>query len=171
MTAIAHRPHPVTRAITAARDQLAAVATVPLWSMDPTETSALLAQVQSAKAQLAELEARLLGHADLTDLPGATGATSTANWHAVATRTTRPQAHRLMRLAAGLETHDLTRTALAAGRVHVDQAETILRALAELPADLDPDHVEKAERELLDRAQHFDAVVRPPSGSERPSPS
>ena len=43
-----------------------------------------------------------------------------------------------MRLAKGLEGHDLTRTALADGRVHVEQAEAILRALTDLPDDLDP---------------------------------
>jgi len=60
MTAIAHRPHPVTRALAGARDQLHAVAGVPVWSLDATETTATLAEIQSAKAQLAELEARLL---------------------------------------------------------------------------------------------------------------
>ena len=57
-----------------------------------------------------------------------------------------------MRLADGLEAHDLTRTALAEGRVHVEQAEAILRALAELPEDLDPDLVEQAEQHLLEQA-------------------
>ena len=34
MTAIAHQPHPVTRALAGARDQLCAVAETPVWSMD-----------------------------------------------------------------------------------------------------------------------------------------
>ncbi len=111
---------------------------MPVWSMDAAETTATLAEIQSAKAQLVELEARLLSHADRTEVAAATGATSTANWHAHATTTTRVAAHRSMRLAQGLEDHDLTRTALAEGRLHVEQAEAILRALADLPADLDP---------------------------------
>ena len=134
-----------------------AVAETPVWSMDPAETTAALAEVQAAKAQLAALEARLLAHADRTELAAATAATSTANWHAHATRTTRTQAHRAMRLAQGLEDHDLTRTALAAGRIHVEQAEAILRALADLPDDLDAAWVQKAERHLLDLAAEHDA--------------
>ena len=115
MTAIAHQPHPVTRALAGARDQLHAVAGVPVWSMDATETTATIDEIQSAKAQLAELEARLLAHADRIELAGHAGATSTANWHAHRTRTTRPAAHRAMRLATGLEDHDPTRAALADG--------------------------------------------------------
>jgi hypothetical protein len=157
MTAVAHQPHPVTRVVTGVRDQLSSVAGVPVWSMDPAETTTAIGDVQSAKAQLAELEARLLAHADRIELPSQTGATSTANWHAHRTRTTRPAAHRVMRLGQGLESHDLTRTALAAGHIHVEQAETILRALAELPTELDAELMEQAETHLLAEAAHHDA--------------
>ena len=157
MTAIANHPHRVTSAIAETRRQLASVAGLPVWSMDATETTATIADVQSAKAQLADLEARLLSHADRIEVAAVTGATSTANWHAHATRTTRPAAHRAMRLATGLETHGLTRTALAQGRVQVEQAEVILRALAELPDDLDPEITAKAERLLLAYTDHHDA--------------
>ena len=79
---------------------------MPVWSMDAAETTATLAEVQATKAHLVELEARLLSHADRTEVAAATGATSTANWHAHATTTTRVAAHRSMRLAQGLEDHD-----------------------------------------------------------------
>ena len=62
-----------------------------------------------------------------------------------------------MRLATGLESHDPTRAALAGGRVHVEQAEAILRALTELPDDLDPDVTRKAEQHLLELAADHDA--------------
>ncbi len=55
------------------------------------------------------------------------------------------------------ESHDQTRDALAEGRVHVEQAEVILRALDDLPADLDPSLVQDAEAHLLAEAEHFDA--------------
>ena len=157
MTAIAHRPHPVSRAMAGVRDQLRDVAGMPVWSMDPAETTTTIAEVQAAEAQLAEVKARLLSHADRIDLPGDTAASSTANWHAATTRTTRVQAHRAMRLAQRLEGRDLTRTALATGRVHVEQAEAILHALTDLPTDLDAEVVEQAERHLLEQAGHFDA--------------
>ena len=130
---------------------------MPVWSMDATETTALIEQLLSAEAQLAELKARALSHATRIDLPGDTAASSTANWHAAATRTTRRAAHGAVRLADRLETHDLTRQALAEGRVHVEQAEAILKAIADLPTDLDPDLVDQAERHLLELAEVHDA--------------
>ena len=157
MTAIAQHPHRVTSAVADARSALGSVAAVPLWSMDPAETTAAIDDVLRAEAQLAELKARLLTHADRTEVAAQTGATSTANWHAHTTRTTRVQAHRTMRLAEGLDGHDRTRTALATGAIHVEQAEAILRGLTELPDDLDPKDLEKAERHLLDQAATFDA--------------
>src|SRR6478735_2362458 len=108
MTAIAHHPHRVTRAMAGVGDQLSAVAGVPLRAMDPAETTTAISEVQAAKAQLAELEARLVAHAEALDIPGRSGATSTAAWLAHQTKTTRA-AHRTVRLAAGLESHDQTR--------------------------------------------------------------
>ncbi len=168
MTAIANHPHRVTSAIADARARLAAVTEVPVWSMDAAETTASLDQLAALAAQVAELQARVLAHGDRTDIAAESGATSTANWHAHRTRTTRPQAHRTMRLAAGLEQRDLTRAALACGAVHVEQAEVILRALAELPDDLDPELTAKAEQQLLEHAQHFDAKTLEDPGPPDP---
>ena len=84
-------------------------------------------------------------------------AASTANWHAVAARTTRVQAHRAMRLAEALEDREHARAALAQGRIHVDQAEAILRALVDLPAGLDPDLAPRAEQHLVELAGDHDA--------------
>jgi hypothetical protein len=157
MSAIANHPHRVITAVAGARDQLTSVTDVPLWSMDPAETTTALDQLAALGAQVSELQARLLSHADQIDLPSVSGATSTANWHAHRTRTTRPAAHRATRLATGLETHDLTRQALANGQVHVEQAEAILHALTELPSDLDPELVNQAQTHLLEQAAWFDA--------------
>src|SRR3954471_18585185 len=147
MTAIAHHSHRVTCAITAVRRELGQVAEVPVWSMDATETTAVIADVTRVEAQLAELRARLLTHADQTQVAAETGAASTATWHAVATTTSRREAHRATRLATGLDTHEATRAALAAGRVHAEQAEAILYALADLPTDLDPATAARAEEQ------------------------
>ena len=157
MTAVAHQPHPVTLALAGARDQLHSVAEVPIWSMDPTETTATIHELNALAAQVAELQARVLHHADRIDLATNAGATSTANWYAHQTQTTRPAAHRAMHMAKGLEDHDLTRAALAEGRVHIEQAEAILKAIADLPTDLDPDLVDQAERHLLQLAADHDA--------------
>ncbi len=159
MTAIAHHPHRVSSAVADVRAALSRVADASLWSMDAAETDASLAGVLAAEAQLAELKARLLSRAHDADLAGQAGATSTANWLAVRSRTTRATAHRAMRLAGFLDTHEVTRSALAGGDVHVEQAEAVARALAELPDDLDPDLAEEAERHLLAEADRFDATA------------
>ena len=156
MSAIANHPHRVSSAVAGVRSALASVAAVPVWSMDATEP-AVIDDVLRADAQLAELKARLLAHADRIDIAAETGATKTATWHAHQPRTRRPVAFAAIRLATGLDTHGLTRTALAQGRVHVEQAEAILRALADLPDDLDPHIAEQAERHLLEQAASFDA--------------
>ena len=62
--------------------------------MDAAETTAVIEDVLRAEAQLAELKSRLLTHAETVDVAGQTGATSTANWLAHHTHTTRRAAHR-----------------------------------------------------------------------------
>jgi len=148
MTAIANHPHRVTSAVAAVRAELSSVADVPVWSMDAAETTNALAEVKSAKGQLAELEARLVCHAERSEVASHGAATSTAHWYAVTTQTTRAQAHRLIRLAHGLDTHEPTRAALAEGRVNTEQAQVILSALGELPDDLDPELATQAEQHL-----------------------
>jgi hypothetical protein len=118
MTATAHHAHRVTRAVADARADLTEVADASVWSMDPADTMVTLDELAALAAQVAALQARVLGHAQQIALPAETGSTSTANWHAHRTRTSRPVAHRLMRLAEGLDQHDATRIALAEGGLH-----------------------------------------------------
>ena len=157
MTAIAHRPHPVTRAVAGVRDRLTEVAGVPLWSMGAGETGAVLDDLLRAEAQLSELKARLVSHAEAVDLPGRTAAKSTAHWLAHRATLTGAEARRTTRMAAGLEQHEHTREALVTGRIHVEQAAVVLRALADLPDGLDGATVERAERHLLAEAALHDA--------------
>jgi hypothetical protein len=157
MSAITHHPHRVAQAVAEVRSQLTDVAGASVWSLDAVLTTETLAEVGAAKAQLAELEARLLAHADAIDVRALTGASSTATWHARATRTIQVAAHRTMRLASALEQRDLTRAALAEGRLHLDQAEAILKAVYQLPEGLDQALVAQAEAHLIEEAGHFDA--------------
>jgi hypothetical protein len=157
MTAMAHHPDRVCSAVAAVRRELAAVTEAPVWSLDAVGTAAVVEEITRAEAQLAELKARVLAHADRTRIAADTGTSSTAHWHAARTRTTRAQAHRSMRLAAGLETFDATRSALATGALLAEQAEAIVQALGELPDDLDPDVARQAEEALLELAGQHDA--------------
>ena len=174
MTATAPHTHRVSRAVAGVREDLAEVMDSSLWSMDAAETAATIEDLGRAEAQLAELKTRLLLHAEAVDVPGQSGATSTPNWHAHHTKLTRRETHRQIRLAHGLEQHDVTRAALAEGRVHVEQAEAILRGLADLPDDPDPDLVQQAEAHLIEQARTSTprrCSTCPASSSRSPPPT
>src|SRR4051794_11049506 len=158
MTAIATPTHRVSVAIAHAHTELDAVVDASMWSMDPAETASTLVEVTRLKAKVAELKARVARHADEIQLGDSVGATSTANWLAHQTRQTRPAAaHRTVRFGHQLDTHPLTRDALAAGRLLADQAGVIIEAVTQLPDDLHPDLVTQAESHLLAEAAHHDA--------------
>ncbi len=155
---IDHPPrHPVSATVDAVGSALADVAEVPVWAMSPDETAATLTELARLTAQVAALEARVAGHADRVDVAESTGATSTANWWAHATRQTRATTHRKLWLAAGLDTCARVRDALTAGHVVADQAEAIIRALEALPDDLDAGIRDQAEQRLVELAADHDA--------------
>ncbi|HRK46791.1 MAG TPA: DUF222 domain-containing protein [Nocardioides sp.] len=158
MTAMAHHEHPVTRALVEVRQKLADVAQVPLWSMAAEQATSTLEEILAVEAQLAELKTRTLTQVEALEVPRQSGATSTGNWLAVRTNLTRATAFRTVRVAAGLERYDQVREAMAEGRVHAEQVEVIVRALDDLPDDLDPALVEEAEGHLVTEAGRFDAV-------------
>src|SRR4051794_27393021 len=156
MTATAHPPHPVSRAVASVRAELASVAANQVWAMDAAATTATLAEVVAVEAQLAEVKARLLAHADSIDIAGDTGDKRTANWHARLTKTIRPAAFRLVRFATALDRYDRTRAALAEGRIHLEQAHVILDALADLPPDLSAEEMARAENHMIGLADIHD---------------
>ncbi|GAW49587.1 HNH nuclease [Nocardioides sp. PD653] len=126
--------------------------------MDPDETAATLIACTELEARVAELKLRVAAHADEAAVGEASGATSTAVWWAHATNQTRREAIRQMSLATALSNgHEPVRVALAAGDVLVEQAQVIVRAVEQLPADLDQTLVERAEAHLVAEARHHDA--------------
>ncbi len=142
MTAIANPPlDRVNDAVLHARADLASVTDTPLWTLDSQAATAAIDQLLALEAQVVQLKTAALAHADQLKVADQVGATSTANWLAHHTKLTRREAHRQTRLATALEKYEQTRVALAEGRLHVEQAEVICRALDELPEDLDPDLV------------------------------
>src|SRR6188768_1164403 len=122
MTAIATPRHRVSVATAHVHSELDAVADASVWSMDESETAATLVALDRAEAKLAELKARVAAHADDLHVGQDVAASSAANWLAHQTKQTRTEANRTVRLGHDLKAHPLTRDALAAGRVCVDQA-------------------------------------------------
>ncbi len=101
----------------------------------------------------------LAAHGQAVGVEAASGATSTANWWAHATRQTRAAAHRKTRLATALgsEVFEPVRVALAEGRLLVDQAQVIIAAVQALPEDVDAAIRDDALATLIGYAVHHDA--------------
>ncbi len=151
--------HPVAAAVDVVRGELAGVSQTPVWSMSTAETERALVDVTRLASQVAQLQLKLLSHAERVEVGTSVGATSAANWLAHTTRTTRPAVHRAARLADRLDSaHAAVDAALAAAEINVEQAHVIVEAVDALPADLvNADTVEKAEAFLLGEARDHDA--------------
>lgn len=163
MTAAVEQPqaHPVIRAVAGAHALLDELAGLPVWSLGAAESAAALVEVSRLRSRVHELELRLARQAEAVDVAGERGASSTANWWAHETRSSRPEAHRLTRLATGLERWTLVGDALAAGAVNCEQARVVVHALEELPTDLGTDLAAQAEARLVELAtDHEPRVLR-----------
>src|SRR4051812_1136778 len=125
--------HPVVATVERLHAELDAIAESSVWSLSADELESLLCSVTRAKARVAELELRVAAQAARRE-GEAVGATSVGSWWATETRTTRPAAHRLMRLAQALDgERERVGEALAAGDIVVEQAEVIVDAVEALP--------------------------------------
>src|SRR3954454_15710762 len=108
MTAMATPRHRITEATAQMRAVAASVADASVWSMSAAETAKTLVELTRLEAQVAELKSRVAVHADFLSVGAETGATSTANWLAHATKQTRPDAHRTVKLGHALENRPAT---------------------------------------------------------------
>ncbi len=133
------------------------VATTPAWSMQPSDLAVALIALHREQARLVELELRLVRQATADGVGSEIGATDTKAWWANTTRQTRRDVHRRMHLATALEDRPVLRDALAVGALAEDQATVIVRALESLPADVEADVKELAEKELVRLAGFHDA--------------
>ncbi len=147
MTAMATPRHRVSAATAQMRAIAGTVADASVWSMDPAETTSTLVELTRLEAQVAELKARVAEHADDQTLDA---------W-GHRTRQTTPAVFGQVRLGHALVVRSHVRDALAAGDLVVDQARVIVRALEQLPGDLDPELTEQAERHLVAEARHHTA--------------
>src|SRR5690349_20622975 len=137
MTALTSPRHRVSAATAAMRAAADAVVDASVWSMDAAETAATLVELTALAAQVAELTARVVAHADDLHVGQEVGASNVASWLAHTTRTTRPVAHGVVKLGHALEAHPLTRDALAHGDLVADQARVIINAVEQLPDDVE----------------------------------
>ena len=80
-----------------------------------------------------------------------------ASWLAATDLLTRREAHRLIGQGRDLARFPHVSEAALAGRIGIDQAHAITRALLALPDDFSPTHVAQAEETLLEYANQFDS--------------
>ncbi len=149
--------HPIGGAVARVHSALDEVAEVPVWSMGQAVTADVLVEIARAEARLVELKSRTLAHAETVAVAETNASPSVAVWHANATRSTKRESFRQVRLAAGLDRYDVVREALGRGEMVAEQASVICASLDELPDDLDPAVLEQATKALVAFAEVHDA--------------
>jgi hypothetical protein len=119
------------------------------------EKRTVLVELARQRARLEALELKVLAAADRDDVGAETGATSTGAWLSHVTLADRPEVAARVKLAGALDDqHRATASGLAAGDYSVAHATVITKALADLPADLDPEVVVRAEKTLVEEAHY-----------------
>lgn len=147
-------------ALTRLDDALVELAGMPLGTLPDERVAELVTACTGAGDRLARVTARLAGEGERRQLGAADGSRHFAHWWARQTRLTRAEAGRRAALSRGLAEplSEPIASALDDGELRVEQAEVILRVLADLPADLeDPAVRVKVRDHLLDLAARHDA--------------
>ncbi|WP_189129318.1 DUF222 domain-containing protein, partial [Nocardioides albus] len=155
MTTLQQPQHPVLGAVVAITGHLDRVADANPSFMATGQKVAALGEIARAKAQLAELELRVMAAAD--DVAADSAARDIAAWLHHHTHQ-RPEVLRAdLRLAQALDrTYHRVAAAMRAGACNLAQAEVIVAALDDLPADLEPVIRAKAEETMVGYATEFD---------------
>ena len=149
--------HPINGAVARMHSLLDELAEVPTWSMGQAATAEAMIDIARLEARVVELKSRTLVHAESVAVAETNASPSVAVWHSNATRSTKRESFRQVRLAAGLDRYELVREALRRGDVIAEQASAICSALDELPNDLDPSVLEQAAKALVAFAEVHDA--------------
>ena len=149
--------HPVNGAVARMHSLLDELAEVPTWSMGQAATAEAMVDIARLEARVVELKSRTLVHAESVAVAETNASPSVAVWHSNATRSTKRESFRQVRLAGGLDRYDVVREALGRGDVIAEQASVICTALDELPDDLDAGVVEQAAKALVAFAEVHDA--------------
>ena len=149
--------HPINGAVARMHSLLDELAEVPTWSMGQAATAEAMVDIARLEARVVELKSRTLVHAETVAVAETNASPSLVVWHSNATRSTKRESFRQVRLAAGLDRYDVVREALGRGDVVAEQASVICTALDELPDDLDPALLEQAAKALVAFAEVHDA--------------
>jgi len=150
---LVNTPHPVLACAATIGAALKDVADIEPAFMRTAEKADALLALSRIETEVTALRLRIMAAAD--DVAEETGARDVAAWLAHQTHASPRSCRAELHLAAALDAR-WTRlgAAVADGVVSIAQAEVIARALDELPDDLDPDLLVKAEVYLVEAAAH-----------------
>jgi hypothetical protein len=131
-------------------DRLERLSEASLWVMSPEQ---VVAGLDEAHAVLMEAQAVFLRYARQVDLlrcASKASASSTAVWMRDRHRVSIGSAHRWVRLAKRVDAApDVVGAAVAEGRMNLDQADVVTRAVARIPGEVGVDVREAAAAELV----------------------
>ncbi|WP_343061570.1 HNH endonuclease signature motif containing protein [Nocardioides luti] len=150
--------HAIARAVAAMDEQVDNVLDAPVWSMSDDEAAAALVGLTRLISRITELEARVAVHASSVEVGSSVGATSMQAWWATQTSQTHRSTAAKIHLAEALGRWHLVRQAVSSGALLTEQAQVIVRALDDLPEDVDPETRVLAEKHLVDLAADHDAI-------------
>ena len=145
--------HPVLAAVAVVDGALRDVAHVDPMFMSVEEKAQALLALSATLDRLDELRMRVLVAAD--DVAAQDGARDAAAWLAHHGRRDAGDCRRSLRLARSLAERETTAAALRQGEINVPQAEVVVRAVDDLPAEIDDAVRSAAEDRLVDEAGRF----------------
>lgn len=153
---VAEFVHPLLAAVRTVRTALAEVRDLQPLFLDPGSKTVLVAELAGARAQLDELELRVLAASG--DAAAGAGARDVGSWLAATVPVDLATARATARLATGIESWAQLTDALASGMVSRAQAGVIVKALEEVAGLLTSDQRADAEALMIAEAARLDPV-------------
>jgi len=144
--------HPVAQVCDGFAATLDGLGQPALWSASDGDVADIVAAAEQVTRRAAAVQAAAIAEAQRRDLPRQVGATGTVAWMSGLLGTTPQRAHRMCKLAAGLDHVPATAAALAAGAIDSDQAQVIGGAVGGLPVEVGSELRGKAETYLVEQA-------------------
>ena len=140
--------HPIERAAEVIHESLAEVSESNPTFMSPADKASVLVKLTSAASSLHELTLRVLAASG--EVAAQSSFRGAGDWWAAETRTRREDGRAAQRLAEALDRrYAQVAAGMASGEVNPAQAHVITTVLDELPDDLDPTLLPKAEAHLV----------------------
>jgi hypothetical protein len=134
-------------------------ADAPTWPLSDDTLVGCLEAIHDITQALTATQLHLIREIDGRGLPVAQHASGTTVWLRERLRISIHTAKRLVDLARAVEERPALDAALAGGAVNAEQAAVVAAAVRDLPGDLGPELVDKAETVLIGQASQFEPAI------------